>query len=509
MNFKIGVVAFMVFAVTGCNRQTGKPAGHEGHGPGETGEHDEAKFQYTAYSNEYELFAEADAFVVGETATVVSHFSALPDFRAVEAEKITMILTVQNKEIRKSVDKPTRKGIYSFDIKPETAGTGTLKFEVFTGTGNYDVLVPQVTVFSGHSEAHDAAEKAEASGVNATVFTKEQSWKIDFSTGHPVLGPFGPVIKATALIESSNSDEMIITAKTNGVVQLTSNALQEGAKVTAGQALFSIRGGDLADNNSSVRYAEAKSNFEKANADYERSRELVKDKIISEKDFIASKNQYENAKAVYDNLNKNFSSSGQTVICPMSGFVRQVFIKNGSYVGTGQAIFTVSQNKALVLRINLPQKYASVLGSIHSANIRTMHDDQVYSFGQLNGKVLSYGKTVNADNYLIPVNLQIDNNAGFTPGSFVEVFLKTETNSQAVTIPNTALLEEQGSYFVWVQITPELFEKREVVPGKTDGVRTEILWGTSIDERIVLHGAMILKLAQATGTLDAHSGHVH
>lgn len=506
MNFKIGVVAFMVFTVTGCNRQTGKPAGH---GTGETGEHDEAKFQYTAYSDAYELFVEADAFVVGETANIVSHFSALPDFRAVEANKITMILTVHNKEVRKSLDRPTRKGIYRFDIKPETAGTGTLKFEIFTGTGNYEVLVPQVTVFSGHSEAHDAAEKAEVSGVNATVFTKEQSWKIDFSTGHPVLGPFGPVIKTTALIESSNGDEMIITAKTNGVVQLTSNILQAGAKVTAGQALFSIRGGDLADNNSSVRYAEAKSNFEKANADYERSRELVKDKIISEKDFIAFKNQYENAKAVYDNLNKNFSSSGQTVICPMSGFVKQVFIKNGSYVEAGEEIFTVSQNKTLVLRINLPQKYAPALRSIHSANIRTLHDDQVYSFGQLNGKVLSYGKTVNADNYLIPVSLQIDNNADFIPGSFVEVFLKTETNARAVTVPNTALLEEQGSYFVWVQITPELFEKREVVTGKTDGLRTEILRGTSIDERIVLRGAMIIKLAQATGTLDAHSGHVH
>ncbi|NLA48931.1 MAG: efflux RND transporter periplasmic adaptor subunit, partial [Bacteroidales bacterium] len=75
--------------------------------------------------------------------------------------------------------------------------------------------------------------------------------------------------------------------------------------------------------------------------------------------------------------------------------------------------------------------------------------------------------------------------------------------------PNTALLEEQGIYFVWVQITPGLFEKREIITGKTDGFRTEVTEGLFADERIVTDGAIYIRLAQATGTLDAHSGHVH
>ncbi|MCK7461958.1 MAG: hypothetical protein MZU84_07820 [Sphingobacterium sp.] len=58
-------------------------------------------------------------------------------------------------------------------------------------------------------------------------------------------------------------------------------------------------------------------------------------------------------------------------------------------------------------------------------------------------------------------------------------------------------------------MTPELFEKREVLPGVTDGIRTEILKGIFENERIVTQGAVFIKLAQSTGTLDAHSGHVH
>ena len=127
----------------------------------------------------------------------------------------------------------------------------------------------------------------------------------------------------------------------------------------------------------------------------------------------------------------------------------------------------------------------------------------------MNGEVLSFGRNTNNDNYLIPISLQIDNKGSFVSGGFVELYLKTVSNSQAVTIPNSALLEEQGIYFVFVQVTPELFEKREVKVGVTDGLKIEVLEGIAQQERIVTKGAILVKLAQATGSLDAHSGHNH
>jgi multidrug efflux pump subunit AcrA (membrane-fusion protein) len=54
-----------------------------------------------------------------------------------------------------------------------------------------------------------------------------------------------------------------------------------------------------------------------------------------------------------------------------------------------------------------------------------------------------------------------------------------------------------------------LFEKRLVVPGVTDGRNTRINSGINSGERIVTNGAISLKLAQGTGALDPHAGHVH
>jgi hypothetical protein len=45
--------------------------------------------------------------------------------------------------------------------------------------------------------------------------------------------------------------------------------------------------------------------------------------------------------------------------------------------------------------------------------------------------------------------------------------------------------------------------------GATDGIRSEITKGIKPLERVVTTGAILVKLAQATGTLDAHSGHNH
>jgi RND family efflux transporter MFP subunit len=302
---------------------------------------------------------------------------------------------------------------------------------------------------------------------------------------------------------------MVITAKSTGIVSLTSNSLFEGVEVRKGEVLLAISGSGLADDNFTLKYNEARTRYEKSRADYERSVILAQDKIISEKDLLAVKNEYENAKARFDHLSANFNAGGERVQCPMDGSIRQLYVQNGDFVSAGDALLVVSQTRTLVIRAEVPQKQAPLLENIHAVNIRDLAENRTWSLEELDGKVLSYGKSARQDGFLVPVTLEIRNDGNFFPGGMVELYLRTMTNSSALTIPNTALMEEQGNFFVWVQITPELFEKREVSLGKTDGQLTEVTGRLSETERIVTRGAIMVKLSQATGTLDAHSGHVH
>lgn len=513
MSKKIIFPLLLALIIAGCNsiKNHDHDSEADSHSLEEGHEHDDTKIQITAYSDDFEVFAEADPFVAGEVSNVLSHFSNLPDFSALTSGRVSLKIIIEGQETVSILEKPTRKGIYSFNIRPDVSGTGTLIYEIETDNGVFEILVPEFTVYNDDHEAIHSAEKL-AQGIsttNTTVFTKEQSWLIDFATEKPRVEAFGQVIKTTAQIKSAPGDEIKVSAKTNGMVSLSAKNLTEGSRVSKGEELLTISGEGLSENNTFVRYTEAKNNYEKAKADYDRLGALAKDNIISEKELLTAKNQYDNTKLYFETLNNNFNSSGQLVTSPMTGFINQIHVKNGQFVEAGHSVLSVSQNRSLILQAEIQQKYAPILSSIHSANVRTLHDNKIYSLEELNGKVLSYGRNTNSDNYLIPFTFLIDNKENFLTGSFVEIYLKSSTNKQALTIPNSAILEAQGNHYVFVQITPELFQKRDIKPGLADGFRTEVLSGITKEERIVSKGGIFIKLAQGTGALDAHSGHVH
>ncbi|GHU67853.1 cation efflux system protein [Bacteroidia bacterium] len=342
---------------------------------------------------------------------------------------------------------------------------------------------------------------------NAIHFHSEQQEKIEFAAENPKSEFFGQVIHTTGLIEPAQTDESLLSAGTSGIVVFP-QLLSEGQNIKQGQVLLTVLA-NAAANNMNVQWAEAKANYQKATAGYERAKNLANDKIVSDKELNEIQSQYETAKAVYDNLSKNFSSGGQRIASPVSGFVKQLFVANGQYVETGQILASVSRNQSLVLKADVPVKYAGRLSQIASASIVCSDKQHTYSLSELNGRLLSYGKSLNEGQSLLPVRFQIGNRGDFIPGALVEMYIQLQSNQKVITLPNSALTEEQGLFFVFVQLTDEEFEKREVTIGSTNGLRTEIQSGVTENEKVVTQGAMSVRLAQSAGALDPHAGHVH
>ena len=79
------------------------------------------------------------------------------------------------------------------------------------------------------------------------------SYSIHYTKLYEANKPFGQVIKTVAQVQSVPSDEITLTAKTNGTVQFLSNNLVVGKTVSGSEKLFSISGNQLAVNNSAVR----------------------------------------------------------------------------------------------------------------------------------------------------------------------------------------------------------------------------------------------------------------
>jgi RND family efflux transporter MFP subunit len=272
--------------------------------------------------------------------------------------------------------------------------------------------------------------------------------------------------------------------------------------------LFVLASGNFTEGNIQSQYREARANFEKAEADYNRVQPLLDDRIISQKDYLEIKNRYDQAKIQFETLSRNYTQGGQTVQSPMNGFVKQISVRSGEYVDAGQLLAVITKDQSLQLQADVPRRYATQLPLITEAHFRTLHDNKVYSTKELNGKVLSYGKTIGDVASTLPIFFSLTNNGSLIPGDAVEVYLKSRSIQNAVVLGEDALIEEQGIFYVYVQVGGESFTKRAVTLGAQDGTFVQILSGLTAGERVVTKGAYLIKLATQSGSVPAH-GHEH
>lgn len=343
---------------------------------------------------------------------------------------------------------------------------------------------------------------------NIVFFSKEQSATVDFATAKVAKKPFGEVLRTVALVEPSNGDERVVVAKASGIVHLSGDKVVVGKPVSAGESLFTVNASAMADNNLSVRLKEAESVWNLAKKEYERKQELVKDKIVSEAEFQAAKAEYEKAGAAYEALRGGFSGGTSGGSAPIGGFVKSVYVKNGEYVEAGSPVVAITQNRNMYLRAEVSPRRGAALKNISGATLKSPADGEVYTLADLNGSVVSAGKVTGEGNPMVPLVFEISNTIDLVLGTFVEMYI-TSGETPALTVPVGAIVEEMGNYFVFVEKSPEHYEKREVKIGKSNGKEIEIKSGLTEGETVVSKGAVLVKLAQASGKLDAHAGHVH
>ena len=315
---------------------------------------------------------------------------------------------------------------------------------------------------------------------------------------------FSQVITTSGQVLAAQGDETTVVANVAGVVSFKS-PVTDGMAVQKGASLVVLSSKDMVDGNPVQR---AKIAYEIARQEYERAQGLLESKIVSEKDFNSIKQNYENTRISYEAVAKNQTAGGQVITAPMSGFVKNCLVNEGDYVEIGQPLISITQNRRLYLRAEVSEKYYGYLKSITSANFKTPYDNQVYQLADLKGRVLSYGKTSGGSSFYVPVTFEFDNKGDVIPGSYVSVYLLSSPMSDVLALPRTALTEEQGLFFIYIQLDEEGYKKQEVTLGADNGKEVQILTGLRQGDRVVTEGAYQVKLASATNALPAHS-HEH
>lgn len=503
------IIVTLLVVLWGCNSKQTSQGGHThdvvganseaeaGHSHGD----EVVSLTFTLFSDSLELFVEFPALVVGQTSAFAAHFTDLATYRPLTSGKLTVSLIQGGKGLRSSVDGPASPGIFRPALQPKEAGKGSLLFELETEKGKTTFNAGELEVFADAEEVAKMA--AETTGGDEITFLKEQAWKTDFATSLIVPESFHSVIHTSAIVKNQPEAEFSVSSQVSGNVRIS---VVPGQPVVKGELLAFVTGSGV-DGNFTVRMEQSRIDFEKSKADYQRVKPLFEKQVIASKDFLTVKNRYLQDSVSYFQLANTVSANGYKIASPASGFVAAVQVTNGQYVGAGQILVTVSKQDQLLLEAYINQSELAKAGDIFDAHFKTA-GGTTFGLSNLNGTIKSKSAVVTGNSTRFPVLFSVKNDGSLSKGMFLEAFLLTGKKENALVVPLSALTEEQGLYYVYVQTGGESFVKRQVVPGASDGLRAEITGGLSVGERIVTKGAFQVKLAAMAGELPLH-GHTH
>lgn len=353
----------------------------------------------------------------------------------------------------------------------------------------------------GHNEAADGHAKEEAAHADEIVIDAKQAKASGIVVETVEPGGFSGVIPCGGKILAAQGDEATVVATVAGIVKPV-RGMAEGSPVGKDAAVFTISSDNLQDDPA----RQAAIAYQKAKNEYDRAAKLVKDRIVTQKEFNAIRADYEAAEAAYKAFTQGGGGRpGVAVKSPIGGYVKACLVKEGDYVNVGQPMMTVTQTRSLYLRANVPERYYALMGTLRSAKFKTAYGDRVYDLGRMDGRLVATGKQTGDGSPYIPVTFEFANRADVPAGTFVETYLLTAPRQGVITVPISALTDEQGLNFVYVQTDPTCYERREVTVGQTDGERVEIKSGLKAGEKVVAEGAVQVRLAGAGNTIPGHT----
>ena len=171
------------------------------------------------------------------------------------------------------------------------------------------------------------------------------------------------------------------------------------------------------------------------------------------------------------------------ILAPFAGTVNAVYVDVGDYVQVSALVVELVESSQLDLYLELPG--ATAAGLALGAAVEVQVGRQL-----VNGRIIALQRDPNADTLTHPARIRIAGD-GLTPGLLATAKLPLPPLSDVLAIPVAAILNEEGTAYVFVVAEGQL-QRRVVVPGVRHGDLRVIHEGLSVNETIVVRDVAAL-----------------
>jgi RND family efflux transporter MFP subunit len=281
-----------------------------------------------------------------------------------------------------------------------------------------------------------------------------------------------------------------ISAKVPGKVEKI--FAQEGDQVKADQTLLEI---ERTDFELTVRQAEAalamaEANFAKASIDWARAQELLEKGITSQQQYDLAKSGFEIAQASVRQaeadlgLAKN-QLANTKVRTLFAGVVTHKYADIGERIQPGQPLFEVADITPVEIEVGIGDKRFCDLKLGQPASVKV----DGYPDREFEGTVKKIQPAIDPFTRTFQVTLGVDNPEELLkPGMFARAVIEVDYHPDALVMPKSALLEEEGKYMA-VVVKDDKAHRVGIQPGFVEGEKLEVLSGLAEGDRVVVEGA--------------------
>jgi membrane fusion protein (multidrug efflux system) len=286
-------------------------------------------------------------------------------------------------------------------------------------------------------------------------------------------------IEIEALGTARASEAVDITSKIANMI--TAVRFEEGQRVQRGEVLVELDGAQAR-----ADLAAAEAALKESESTYKRSRDLYARQALSE-------SQLEQIEATLAANQARVAAarsrvSDTVILAPFSGRVGLRQVSVGSLISPGTRITTLDDTSVMKLDFAVPETFVAVL----EPDLTVSATSIAYPGRSFEGRVASVDSRVDPVSRSVTVRAEIPNQDGLLkPGMFLAVRLSQPPTS-ALVAPESALVPERGSVFVFV-IEDGVAFRRQVTVGRREPGRVELLGGVAEGDRVVVQGTQKIR----------------
>jgi membrane fusion protein, heavy metal efflux system len=509
--------AVVVVLVTGC---------HDADEPGHDHEHEEQSHQVTAWSDRFEIFAEFEPVVAERAFTMVTHVTSVETWEPRSEGPIRLMLKRGNEVIDHLENQPAHPGIYLSRLIVDAPGEWEMSIAIPDPDGTSMIELPALPV---HADAHDAAHARVPHPPEGVRFLKEQQWMIRLATERVTRRRLVErlVLPAQALSKPGRN-AWVMAPVTGQLAGPTGQPFPSpGDRVEAGQVMallepmFSDAASRLAE--LEAEHVQARAALDQAETAFKRVQQLVAEQAKSPRELQeaevalrTARSRVDAALALQSTYRRPDAESSvdaaslprMQLWAPIAGIVNRVNAGVGQVVSPDTAVFQLIDPEVLWLETRIPENRIAQLGEPGEALYEK--SDALGDFIALeDGAAWFFGLELDPLTRTAPLIFEVPNRDGaLRVGQSVRLHLATARAEDAVALPDAAIVEEAGRPVAFVQVSGEIFEKRDLVLGIRDGQWVQVLEGIEEGERAVTQGAYVVRLVSVSSNIPAH-GHAH